>query len=109
MRLPILAATLATVLAFAGPAAAYPVAQPTHSAQVHPGYPLYATFCAAGTLIIDSWYVGYTQHRELTSEEAIGMTATCFFPPLALYYLAKHANEPAPAPVPVVKHRRHHH
>jgi hypothetical protein len=79
---------------------------PTAGGHSHPGYPVYATFCAAGTLIFDSWYVGYTQHRELTSDEAIGITASCFFPPLALYYLIRHANEPAASTAPV-RHRRH--
>ena len=53
------------------------------------GYVGYIPFCAATGLIISGVYVGHTQHRELTTNEALGILGTCIFPPLALFYLAQ--------------------
>lgn len=53
------------------------------------GYVGYIPFCAATGLIISGVYVGQTQHRELTTNEALGILGTCIFPPLALLYLAQ--------------------
>jgi hypothetical protein len=43
-------------------------------------YVLAATFCAAGSLIVQSAYIGNTQNRELTSKEAFYTTGNCFLP-----------------------------
>lgn len=43
-------------------------------------YVLFSTFCAAGSLIVQSAYVGETEHRELTSQEAFYTTGNCFIP-----------------------------
>ncbi|MDB5600582.1 MAG: hypothetical protein JWN71_2626 [Xanthobacteraceae bacterium] len=44
------------------------------------GYLLVSTFCAAGSLIVQSAYVGNNQNRELTSKEAFTTTGNCFVP-----------------------------
>lgn len=43
-------------------------------------YVLFSTFCAAGSLIVQSAYVGETENRELTSQEAFYTTGNCFLP-----------------------------
>jgi hypothetical protein len=43
-------------------------------------YLLVSTFCAAGSLIVQSAYVGEIEHRELTSREAFYTTGNCFVP-----------------------------
>lgn len=47
-------------------------------------YLLGGTFCTAGTLIIGAAFIGNTQHRELSQEEAVTALTTCFMPPLIL-------------------------
>jgi hypothetical protein len=51
------------------------------------GYVGYIPFCAATGLILSGIYVGHTEHRELTTDEALGIVGTCIFPPLALIYM----------------------
>lgn len=53
------------------------------------GYVGYIPFCAAAGTIVSAVIVGQTQHRELTTNEALGILGTCIFPPLALFYLAQ--------------------